>query len=136
MHVRSYAAHQIMRCWTDGDQIARQVESIAIEKCADAGEAIAEIQPRDVTHVQIDGEHFSGSLSNALSRDCPRHNIAWGKFEQRMIALHEALHLGVTQLCAFASKRLAQQKARHAGQAEGGGVKLVKLHVRDRGAST
>ena len=51
-----------------------------------------------------------------------------------MIALHEALLLVVAQPGSFAAKGFAEQEARHAGQAEGGGMELIELHVSDGGA--
>ncbi len=48
--------------------------------------------------------------------------------------LHEALAAIVAEVGALAAQRLGEQEAGYAGEGEGGGMELVKLHVGEIGA--
>ena len=51
-----------------------------------------------------------------------------------MVALHEALAVAIAEIGAFAAQGLGEQKARHAGHVERGGMELDELEVGDFGA--
>ena len=46
-----------------------------------------------------------------------------------MVAVHEALAVGVDEVGAFAAEGFAHEEARGSGLAEGSGMELVELHV-------
>jgi hypothetical protein len=123
------AAHQVMRRWADGDQVAAQVERVARQHGADAGKAGLQVDALHMAHIQMDDAGFAGRRAHAFAGDGAGDHVAGSQFEQRMIALHEALAAVVAQDCALAAQGLGEQKARRAGQRKRGGMELIELHV-------
>ena len=66
---------------------------------------------------------------HALAGDGAGYDVAGGKFEQGVIALHEALAFVVAEVGAFAAQSFGKQEAGCAGERQGCGVELVELHV-------
>ena len=91
------------------------------------------VEVAHVAHVEIDRAR-SSLLSHAFAGDGASDHIAWGKLEQRMVALHEALTAIVNEVGAFAAESFREQEARSARQRKGRGVELVELHVSQFGA--
>src|SRR5712691_6437764 len=60
-----------------------------------------------------------------------RHHIAWSKLSHGVVLRHEAVHLQVAQVRAFAAQCLGKQKTRGLLQIERRGMKLNKFHVAD-----
>ena len=129
------AAHQVVRRRAHGNQIARQVEAVLRQKCADAGKALVKIEARARGACRDRrAACVARRVAHAFARDGAGHHIARSQLEQRMVALHEALAAIVAQVGAFAAQRFREQKARRAGKGERRGMELVELHVGQLGA--
>src|SRR5438270_123327 len=70
-----------------------------------AGETLVEVLGC-VAHVEVDG------AVDAFAGDCAGDDVARGEFEEWVIALHEALALGIEEVCAFAAEGFAHEEAR------------------------
>ena len=105
-----------------------------LEESRNPRKSLRKIDPLYMAHIEIHWARFLRDLAEALSSDRPRHHVARREFQHRMIALHKALTPVVAKICALTAQSLRQQEARHSRQAQRGGMKLVKLHVRDLGS--
>src|SRR5580698_4471424 len=128
VYVGADAAHEVMGGGTDGDEIAAQIEAMLGEESGNAREPRYRVDFRDVAHVEMDGKLLA-LIAHALAGNRARYDVAGCQFEERMIALHEALAAAVEQPGAFAAQRLRQEEALDTWQAERGGMELVELHV-------
>ena len=66
-----------------------------------------------------------------LRHNGARHHIARSQFLERVIALHEPIAIGVSQVCPFAAHGLRNQKPRRALEVQRRGVKLHELDIGD-----
>ena len=88
-----------------------------------------------VAHVEIDGALQTRlAFAHAFAGDGAGDHVARGQFEQRVVALHEALAAVVAQIRAFAAQGFGEEEARRAGKRERGGMELIELHVGEFGA--
>jgi hypothetical protein len=126
VNVAENTSHEVVRSGADGDEVAVELEAVFDEEARDAGEAGVQVFG-DVAHVEVDG------TVDALAGDGAGDDVSGSELDQWMVALHEALAVGVDEVCAFATEGFAKEKAGCSGLREGGGVELVELHIGDSG---
>jgi len=125
------AAHGIMSRRVDWRGVLGEIDAVAQASFVDTREAGAEVVAPEMGEVERDG-----AGARDFADDGARDDIAGGQLALGMIALHETLAGCIAKDGAFAAQGFREQKARCAGQKEGGGMELDEFDVADFSAST
>ncbi len=112
------------------NHVLRDVNVVLHAGCVDAREAFLHSGGVQVREVEVD-EWIFGAADFHFMHDGPRHHVARRLFRQRMVFLHEAIHLDVPQIGALTAQRFREQKAGRFLHIHRRGMKLNELHVAD-----
>src|SRR5439155_3698445 len=121
-----HTAHGIVRRWTNGREVTREIQAVAETRGIDKREALLEKFFALRGHVQID---IRALRAVHFRDDGASHDIARSELLGFAVALHEAIEIYVAQDPAFAAQRFGKEKPWRAFDSERGGVKLDELHV-------
>src|ERR1035437_3080267 len=93
-----------MRRGANRNEVSAEIERVTRQDGADAGKTVMQVDAFHVSHVEIDHARSAGRITHALARDGAGYHVSGSQFEERMIALHEALAAVVEQDCAFSAQ--------------------------------
>ena len=130
MEVGSHSAHRVVRGRTDRDHVGRNVDVVLQASGVNARESRLQVRRIQVREIEVDNRLLGGADTQFVN-DGPGHDIARRQFAEGMVLRHEAQHLIIAQICAFAAQSFRKQESRSFLQIQRRGMKLDEFHVTD-----